>query len=620
MPAPPVLALRNATIDFGDRPLFRGLDIALTPGEHACLVGRNGCGKSTLLKALAGAIDLDGGERFVQPGTRIGWLAQEADFRGAATLADFVAGGLPADMAEDRHRVDAALDGLRLDGGRDPQQLSGGEARRAGLARALVGEPEVLLLDEPTNHLDIPTIEWLESRLDAFRGALLLISHDRAFLNTLARAVLWLDRGTMRRREAGFAGFDDWVEQVFADEDKEAARLDQRIAAETHWLREGLTARRRRNMGRVRALDAMRAERRAREGRAGTAKLDPAEAARSGKLVIEAEGLSKSFAGPEDKPGGGTVIARGFSTRVLRGDRVGVVGPNGSGKTTLVRMLIGELPPDAGSLRLGTGLEIAYFDQRREVLGETARVREVLLPQGGDTIHVGGRPKHISGYLKDFLFDPKRIDSPVKSLSGGERNRLLLARLFARPSNLLVLDEPTNDLDMETLDLLEDVLGGYTGTVLLVSHDRDFLDRLVTSVIAVEGGGRVAEYVGGYTDYRRQRGDGPAASPGTPPAAGKTRPTAGKPAKESKEKPKGPARKLSDSQRRALDRLPGRIEALEAEIAALTGTLADSALYQRDPERFHAASDRLTAAQAELHEAEERWLELAELAESLGRA
>ncbi len=624
MPPPPLIALRGATLGFGGRPLFAGLDVALAPGDRACLVGRNGSGKSTLLMALAGQVELDAGARFLQPGTRIGYLPQTADLSGFATVLDYVAAGLPPDQAGETFRAEAALAPLGLDPGRDPRPLSGGEARRAALARALAADPEVLLLDEPTNHLDLPAIEGLEQTLAGFRGALLVVSHDRTFLSRVSNRTLWLDRGRLLVRDHGFAGFDEWAEAVYAAEERAEARLDKRIAAETHWLREGLTARRRRNQGRVRALQQMRADRREHQGRQGTAKLDPAEATAGGRLVIEAEDIAKRFPGSDGT--GETVIVCGFSSRIQRGDRIGVIGPNGAGKTTLVRILIGDIPPDRGTVRLGANIEPAYFDQRRAALDPETSLRRVLDPAGGEQVFVGGRPRHVAGYLRDFLFDPARLDSPVKSLSGGERNRLLLARLFARPSNLLVLDEPTNDLDMDTLDLLEDVLGDYGGTLILVSHDRDFLDRLVTSVIAVEGGGDVAEYVGGYSDYARQRPAAPpsatAPSAAPPSAAGPsaTAPSAAGRAKETAPRPRTAPRKLGYKQQRELDELPGRIEALTAEAAALEAALADAELYTRAPNVFAAKTSRLNAVQAELAAAEERWLELAELAERLGSA
>ncbi|HET8726125.1 MAG TPA: ATP-binding cassette domain-containing protein [Alphaproteobacteria bacterium] len=600
---PPLIALRGATVGFGGTPLFAGVDVALGVGDKACLVGRNGSGKSTLLKLLAGRIAPDAGERFVQPGARLAYLAQEPDLEGFGRIDAYVASGLPAAAAEERFRVDAVLDHVGLAGDRDPASLSGGEARRAALARALVGEPDVLLLDEPTNHLDLPTIEWLEATLRTYRGALLMISHDRAFLSALARRLVWMDRGSLRTLDAGFDRFESWVEETLAAEEQERHRLDRKIAAETQWAREGISARRKRNMGRVRALEQLRAERRQRPASQGVAKLDPAEATRGGTLVIEARDIAKSY----PTPSGPRAIVNGFSTRILRGDRIGVIGPNGAGKTTLVKLLTGQIQPDGGSLRLGQGLEVAYFDQTRATLDPDATVRHALLPSGGDHITVGDTVKHIASYLRDFLFDPSRMDSPVKSLSGGERTRLLLARLFASPSNLLVLDEPTNDLDMETLDLLEEVLGDYKGTLILVSHDRDFLDRLVGSVIAVEGDGEAVEYVGGYADYLRQRPPRP-----EPPRQG---------AKERKPEPARPKQqtKLSYKDQRELDQLPARIEALTEEIGALERTLADPSLYGRDPAAFDAGTTRLAAARDELTAAEERWLELAALAEELGR-
>ncbi|MCA8933638.1 MAG: ATP-binding cassette domain-containing protein, partial [Rhodospirillaceae bacterium] len=475
--APPILQLTQARLAAGGTVLFDGLTLALAQGDRAALIGRNGAGKSTLLGVLAGRVALDGGELFVQPGKVVAELAQIPDFAGCATVADYVAAGLPAHLEPEDHRVDIVLDELDLDGARDPATLSGGEARRAGLARALVVQPDLLLLDEPTNHLDLPTIEWLEDRLAGWRGALLVVSHDRMFLSRLTNRVVWLDRGTVRVRSDGFRDVEGWIEAAYQEEEATLARMDKRIASETKWLREGLTARRKRNMGRVRALAELRSERRQRDGRPDAAKLAISEARSGGRIAIEAEGIAKSFAGPD----GPVRIVNGFSTRILRGDRVGVLGANGAGKTTLVRLLTGELVPDGGTVRHGTGLEIAYFDQSRASLDPALSVRRALLPEGGDQVHLGERTRHIASYLRDFLFDPGRMDSPVSSLSGGERNRLLLARLFARPSNLLVMDEPTNDLDLETLDLLEDVLGEYAGTLLLVSHDRDFLDRLVTS-------------------------------------------------------------------------------------------------------------------------------------------
>ena len=601
-PALPALAVRGAGITFGGRPLFTGIDFAIIPGERICLVGRNGTGKSTLLKALAGLIDLDAGDRFVQPGVRAAYLPQDPDLGTYATVGAYVAEGLPADLGEETYRIAAVLDPLGLPEDRPTRGLSGGEQRRAALARTLVGDPDVLLLDEPTNHLDLPTIEWLESHLKDHRGGLVLISHDRACLTALGNSLAWLDRGVLRRLDRGFADFEDWAERVEAEEARDLARLDKKIAGEAVWAVEGISARRKRNQGRLRALAAMRADRRDRIAKTGVAKLEIQEGGRGSRLVIEADGLTKRF---DDR-----VIVDGFSTRILRGDRVGVLGPNGAGKSTLVKLLVGGIDPDAGTVRRADTLQMAVFDQTRSDLDPDASLADVLLPQGGEFIRIGDKTRHVSGYLRDFLFDPSRLGSPVRSLSGGEKNRLLLARLFARPSNLLVLDEPTNDLDLDTLDLLEAVLADYRGTLILVSHDRDFLDRLVTSVIAVEGDGDVMEYVGGYTDYRRQRAERPhrTAKAEARKAAGSATPASSKPGKA----------KLSFKQKFELERLPARIDALSGEIAQLADVLADTSLYTKDPKGFAAMSSRLAAAEMERAQAEERWLELAALAEEHG--
>ncbi|MGE5516169.1 MAG: ABC-F family ATP-binding cassette domain-containing protein [Bacteroidota bacterium] len=602
MAPPPLLSLRDVRLTFGGNPLFEGVTSWVAKGDKTCLVGRNGSGKSTLLKVLAGEILPDSGERFVQPGTRIAYLPQDPALDGA-TVADYVTLGLPEDERDQTYRVDTVLAALGVDGSRDPRQLSGGEGRRAALARALVGNPDALLLDEPTNHLDLPTILWLEDWLKSYQGALVMISHDRRFLDNVSRQTLWLERGVVRRAEFGFAGFPAWQEETYAAEEAELARMDNLLRRELHWLARGVTARRKRNMGRRRALDVLRSERSQRF----TSKLDndrranlAAEAGDiSGRLVIEAENLDKVY--------GDKVICSGFSTRILRGDRVGLIGPNGAGKTTLLRMLTGDLAPDAGEVRLGTNLETAYFDQRRDRLDPEKSVWDTLTDGRGDNIWVRGRPQHVVGYMKDFLFAEAQARTPVKALSGGERNRLLLAKLLAKPSNLLILDEPTNDLDMDTLDLLEEVLADYEGTLLVVSHDRDFLDRLVTSVIAVEGGGEISEYVGGYSDYLNQRPkkDQPKAEAPKAKAAEPARPKT--------------ASKLSYKDARELDELPGRMDKLHGEIAKLETEINDPGLYARDRARFDKAAARLDAARAELETAEERWLELEALREELAR-
>lgn len=598
MALPPVLALRDVFITFGGKPLFTGVTAGVAKGEKVCLVGRNGSGKSTLLRVLAGEVEMDSGERFIQPGTRIAYLPQEPPLFGA-TVADFVASGLPEDERGQTWRVDAVLAEVKVDGGKDPANLSGGEGRRAALARALVGEPDVLLLDEPTNHMDLPTILWLEEALAAYAGALVVISHDRRFLETVSRQTWWLENGSVRRNERGFTDFTRWQEEVYAAEELELARMDKRLASESAWFSRSPKARVKRNMGRVRALMDLRGERAARPPAARSVQLGIDSGDTSGRLVAEAEAIAKSYDG---RP-----IVKGFSTRILRGDRVGILGPNGAGKTTLLRMLTGELAPDSGDIRLGTNLQPAYFDQRREQLDPETPVKDILTEGRGDNVWVHGRPRHVVGYLRDFLFDERQAVTPVKALSGGERNRLLLAKILARPSNLLILDEPTNDLDMDTLDLLEEVLSDYDGTLLLVSHDRDFLDRLVTSTIVLEGDGSVEEYPGGYSDYLSQR----------------------KPREEAaRAKPSGPAReapkpkaqtRLSYNQQRDLDRLPGVMDKLHADIARLEERLADPGLYGRDAAGFQKATAELDTARAHLAAAEERWLELELKREELGR-
>ncbi len=577
-------------------------------GDKTCLVGRNGSGKSTLMKIMAGEILPDSGERFVQPGTRIALLAQDPVIE-AATIADYVASGLAEAERDARYRVDAVLDVMGLAPERDPARLSGGEARRAALARALVSEPDILLLDEPTNHLDLPGIERLESLIQGFGGALVVISHDRRFLENVSRQTLWLDRGVVRRSERGFAAFADWQEEVMAAEEAELARMDTRMRQELHWAARGVTARRKRNMGRLRALQALRADRaRLRQDHTQSerrAQLAAESGELSGRLVIEAENVSVRF--------GDTVPVRDFSTRIMRGDRIGVIGANGAGKTTLIRLLTGALAPDSGTVKLGTNLEIAMFDQRRERLDPETSLWDTLTDGRGDSIWVRGRQRHVVGYMREFLFSEAQARTPVKALSGGERNRLLLAKLLAKPANLLVLDEPTNDLDLETLDLLEEVLGDYDGTLLVVSHDRDFLDRLVTGVLVVTGDGTIEEYVGGYSDAMAARDaarDAAKAAAGAPAAPG---PAASKAPGRSQ-----PAR-MSYKETRELEGLPDRMEALGTEIAALEAKLADPALYARDAGAFSASADRLDAARAELADAEHRWLELETRREELAR-
>ncbi|MDB5361440.1 MAG: elongation factor 3 [Rhodospirillales bacterium] len=598
---PPLLALQNATLTFGGRPTFQEVSVAVARGERICLVGRNGSGKSTLLKCLSGMIELDRGERFIQPGAHVAYMPQEPKFDPAMTIGEHVALGLP-DHEQDgatRYKVEAILDEVGLDPDRKLVDLSGGEGRRVSLARVFVAEPDVVLLDEPTNHLDIPAIEWLEARLADYRGAILMISHDRAFLNRLSRRVLWLDRGKLRSLDQGFLGFDDWAERVLAAEAAEEARLDKKLIAETLWMRQGISARRTRNMGRVRALQDLRSDKAERVGIRQAKMGSAASSETGGQLVVEVKGISKSFT--QTLPDGTTttrVIVQDFSTKIVRGERIGIIGANGAGKSTLLKILTGEIPPDAGKIRFGVNLVPAYFDQHRSRLDEEASVRDNLTEGRGDSVFVRGVPRHVNSYMRDFLFEDRQALTPAKALSGGERNRLLIAKVLAQTSNLMVLDEPTNDLDMDTLELLEEVLADYDGTLFLVSHDRDFLDRLVTSVIAVEGDGEIAEYVGGYTDYLRQR---PAKA--DPVKAAKQAAAAARTTK-----PK--TAKMGFKDQHDLQRLPSVIESLGREKAELQQKLADPKLYARDRRAFDAANTRLNAVDVEIAQAEDRWLEL----------
>jgi ATP-binding cassette subfamily F protein uup len=601
--APPLVQLRDIALTFGGTPLLTQAELTVAAGERVCLVGRNGSGKSTLLKVAAGLIEADRGSRFVQPGATVRYLPQEPDFSGFATTLAYVEAGLgPGD---DPHQARWLLEQLSLTGEENPAQISGGEARRAALARVLAPAPDILLLDEPTNHLDLPTIEWLEGELESRRCALVLISHDRRFLENLSRATIWLDRGTTRRIDRGFAHFEAWRDEVLAEEERDQHKLDRKIVAEEHWLRYGVTARRKRNVRRLGGLIALRQARRDYRASAGKASLATGAADASGVLVIEAEHISKSYDG---RP-----IVADFSTRIRRGDRLGIIGPNGSGKTTLLSLLTGAIAPDDGEVRLGANLAMATLEQSRDSLDPNATVAETLTGGHGDTVTIAGKPKHVIGYMKDFLFAPEQARTPLSVLSGGERGRLMLARALAKPSNVLVLDEPTNDLDLETLDVLEEMLADYEGTVLVISHDRDFLDRVVAGVIAPDHKGRWIEYAGGYSDMLAQRGEDLVRE--APAKAVKDKPREAKP--DDAAEPKPGRRKLSFHEKHALDTLPVAMAALHDRIAALHVKLDDPSLYARDRKAFDATSAALAAAQAELTKAEERWLELEILREEI---
>jgi ATP-binding cassette subfamily F protein uup len=602
--APPLIQLKDIALTFGGTPVLSGVELSVSPGERVCLIGRNGSGKSTLLRIAAGLVEPDSGSRFVQPGATIRYLPQEPDFSGHATTLAYVEAGLgPGD---DHYAARYLLEQLGLHGDEDPANLSGGEARRTALARVLAPSPDILLLDEPTNHLDLTTIEWLEAELDSRRSALVLISHDRRFLSNLSRSTAWLDRGKIRQIDRGFAAFEAWRDEVLAEEEREQHKLDRKIVNEEHWLRYGVSGRRKRNVKRLGNLHALRDQRRNYRGAAGNANLAAAEAEKSGRLVIEAKNIDKSY--------GDRRIVDHFSIRLQRGDRVGIVGPNGAGKTTLVNLLTGASAPDSGSIRLGANLEMATLDQHRESLDPKTTLTEALTGGRGDHVMVRGKPKHVVSYMRDFLFAQEQMRTPLEVLSGGERGRLMLARALAKPSNLLVLDEPTNDLDLETLDVLEEMLGDYEGTVILISHDRDFLDRVVTSVIAPEGNGTWIEYAGGYTDMLVQRG------------ADLRREAAKAPDddEERKSKVAAPAvaqrRRLNFNEKHALETLPKTIAKLQAEIAKQQRLLDDPDLYRKDRRKFDDATAAIAKAQEELAAAEDRWLELEVLREEIEQA
>jgi len=601
--AAPILSYEDLGLIQGEGWLFRGLDLYVGARDRIALIGRNGAGKTTLLKCLAGQIDPDEGKRTIVPGTNVVLLEQDPDMRGHDSLLDWL---LDGEGAPAQHEAAAIAGQLGIDLSRPVATASGGERRRAAIARALARNPDVLLLDEPTNHLDLGAIEWLEDWLKRFKGAFIVISHDRTFLARLTKSCIWLDRGQLRRAEIGFGGFDAWTERVYDEEARAAEKLDAKLKLELHWLQRGVTARRRRNQGRLTKLHEMRAQRAAMIGAGGTAKLALARDDVKSKVVIDAEGVSKSFPEnpfvPSEVEGrvstsldtngvGGRTIIRDFTLRIQRGDRIGIIGPNGAGKTTLLKLLTGEIEPDSGKVTRAKTLSGIVIDQQRRLMDPAKSVRDVLAG-GGDWITVRGAKKHIKGYLKEFLFDPGVTDAPIGSLSGGERSRLLLAREFAREANLLVLDEPTNDLDLETLDLLQEVIADYDGTVLIVSHDRDFLDRTVTITLGLDGSGKVDIVAGGYADWEKRK---------IPPRSGEDR------------------RKLSYKDQRDLDRLPAEITRIESEIAAAEEALHDPDLFNRDPARFKALTSKIEQLRADKDAAEHRWLEVAEMAEEITR-
>ena len=594
----PILALKDVRLADGPLMLFDGVNLAIDARVRACLVGRNGAGKSTLLRILAGQIAADGGERIITSGTTVAFVPQEPEITGATLLDHATAGGAPA------YRAESALSDFGLDPAKPATGLSGGEIRRTALARAFAEEPDIILLDEPTNHLDILAIETLEAELAGSKSAALIVSHDRAFLERVTGRCFWLEYRQVKRLDKGFAAFDDWADKITSAEAEEARRLDRYIEREQHWMARGVTGRRARNEGRRRRLDSLRQDKvdRLKDSRSEL-NMGIASSGVSGKRVVEVKGISKAF-GPK-------VLLKSFSTRILRGDRVAVVGPNGAGKTTLVKVLLGEIPADSGEVKLGTNLEVSYIDQARATLKPEMTLREVLLPLGGDQVLVRGEPRHVISYAKDFLFTEAQLRQPVKSLSGGERNRLLLAQALARPANVMVLDEPTNDLDMDTLDLLEDLLADYEGTLLLVSHDRDFIDRLATSTIGLDGTGRAVETPGGWQDFlsqnpgffggrvAREAGRGGVSKPASLAAAPKV------------------AAKLSFKDQRRLTELETLVHDLPGKIAVIEAAMADPALYARDLAGFESHSLALKTARLQLAAAEEEWLHLEERREAL---
>ncbi|MEM8749913.1 MAG: ATP-binding cassette domain-containing protein [Pseudomonadota bacterium] len=608
--APPLLTLRDIHLTFGSTPLLTGADMAIGERERLCLVGRNGSGKSTLLKIAAGEVEADSGERFFQPGTTLRYLSQEPDLTVFPTVRDYVLAGLKE--ADDPYRAEFCMESLGIDGALSTANLSGGEARRAALARVLAPEPDILLLDEPTNHLDLPAIEWLEGELASLRSAIVLISHDRRFLEALSRSTLWVDRGKTRLLNKNFSAFEDWRDTLLEQEELDAHKLDRKIVREEHWVTHGVSGRRKRNMKRLGDLGALRQQRAERLKPTGGVTMTVAAGEASGKLVAKVEKISKAY--------GDRVLVSDFSTRIARGDRLGLVGPNGVGKTTLVRMLTGELAPDSGTVKLGANVDMLLIDQKRVALDPAKSVKDTLTGGGSDVVAIGDERKHVMAYMKDFLFLPEQAGTAVEKLSGGERGRLMLAMHLRHPSNLLVLDEPTNDLDLETLDLLQEMIANYDGTVIVVSHDRDFLDRVCTSVIAPAGAdapvGTWIEYAGGYSDMVAQRGASAIAAPSSPRTKSAKPSDVPEPRKATKARAEG-ASKMSFKDKHALETLPAEMEKLQADIAKVNKALAEPNLFETNPKRFDQLVKLLSKTQDALSGAEERWLELEMMREEL---
>ena len=601
--AAPLLILRDIHLTFGGPVLLEGAELSVMEGERLCLVGRNGSGKSTLLKIAAGIVQPDRGERALQQGTSVRYLPQEPDLAGFESTLDYVVAGLGSH--DEPYRAQYLLGQLGLTGEENPARLSGGEIRRAALARALAPSPDILMLDEPTNHLDLPAIEWLEAELQSMRSALVLISHDRRFLGNLSRTTAWLDRGQIRRLDRGFAEFEPWRDEMLEQEEVQRHKLDRKIAREEDWVRYGVSGRRKRNQKRLALLGDMRKDRREYRGATGNVVMAAAAAESAAKLLVDAKNINKSY--------GDRIIVKDVTMRIARGDRIGIVGPNGAGKTTLLNMLTGTLAPDSGTVKLGSNIAMVTLDQKRESLDPTTTLKDVLTQGHGDMVTVGESRKHVISYMKDFLFGSEQAGTPVARLSGGERGRLMLARALARPSNLLVLDEPTNDLDLETLDLLQEMLADYNGTVILVSHDRDFIDRVVTSVMGFEQDGKWTHYAGGYSDMVAQRGHGVKARE----VDARSAPKEAKPAKVDKGDKPAPRKKMGFKEKHALETLPKKLAALRADVQRLQAVLADGSLFARDPAAFKKAAADLDAAQAAVLAGEDQWLELEMLREEI---